>query len=192
MDDLAKYEGSKATEKVLQTYKNMTSNQKDIATIEEKLVPWSKLKTGMPAPDFKYTSIDGEQVALSDLKGKSVYIDVWATWCGPCRKELPSLEALETKYKDNEHLVFASVSIDENKAAWEKMVTEKEMKGIQLYADKAWDSKICKDYLIKGIPRFIIVGSDGNLIDADAPRPSSGEIKDILADLAKPGLTSMK
>lgn len=192
MFDVASYEGSKATENVLNSYKALTSNEEDLTKIKEKLEPWTKLKKGMPAPDFKYATIKGEQVALSDLKGKSVYIDIWATWCGPCRKELPSLEALETKYKDNEYLVFASVSIDENKEAWETMVTEKEMQGIQLFADKAWESKICEDYLIKGIPRFIIVGSDGNLIDADAPRPSSDEIKEILADLAKPGLTSMK
>ncbi len=192
MNDVANYEGSKATDKIVETYSAMTTNQDDLTKIKDKLEPWSTLRAGLPAPDFKYAQIDGKPVALSELKGKNVYIDVWATWCGPCRRELPSLEALETKYKDNPNLVFASVSIDEDKEAWEKMVTEKEMMGLQLFADKAWDSKICKDYLIKGIPRFMLVGSDGKIIDVDAPRPSSDEIKAILAELAKPSVTSMK
>ena len=55
-----------------------------------------------------------------------------------------------------------------------------------------WKSSICEDYAIRGIPRFLLIDKDGNIIDKNAPRPSSKEIKDILADLSKPGYTSMK
>ena len=105
---------------------------------------------------------------------------------------MPYLEKLEAKYSEAGGLVFASVSIDENTEAWEKMVTEKEMQGTQLLADEAWESELCQQYLIRGIPRFILIDREGKIINANAPRPSSEEIDGILAQLADPNYTSMK
>ncbi len=82
-----------------------------------------ELKEGDQAPTFKYLDINGKEVSLSDLKGKYVYIDVWATWCGPCRYELPHLKELEKKMHGKK-IVFVSISCDKDKAAWEKMVKE--------------------------------------------------------------------
>jgi len=132
---------------------------------------------------------------LENLKGKNVYVDVWATWCGPCKREIPHLKELEKKYHKNDDIVFMSVSIDkmEDKDKWLKMVEEKELSGVQLMADKAWKSSICDDYAIKGIPRFLLIDKEGNIMDKNAPRPSSKEIKEVMADLAKPTkMTSMK
>ena len=72
------------------------------------------------------------------------------------------------------------------------MVEEKELSGVQLMADKDWKSSICTDYAIRGIPRFLLIDKDGNIMDKNAPRPSSKEIKEVMADLAKPKITSMK
>jgi len=77
-----------------------------------------------------------------------------------------------------------------DKAAWTKMVSEKDMKGEQVLTDGAWKSTICTDYLINGIPRFILVDMNGKIIDADAPRPSSDIIKDILKELSGEPLLS--
>ncbi|MFT6321521.1 MAG: hypothetical protein ACJAT4_002451 [Granulosicoccus sp.] len=87
-----------------------------------------------------------------------------------------------------------SVSIDkmEDKEKWLKMVEEKELSGIQLMADNDWKSSICTDYAIRGIPRFLLIDKDGNIMDKNAPRPSSKEIKEVMADLAQPKITSMK
>lgn len=136
---------------------------------------------GHQAIDFRFNDINGKPVALSDFKGKVVYIDIWATWCGPCKGEIPYMTKLEEEYKDNPNIVFMSVSIDEqkNEQKWKDMVKEKQMKGIQLFAgDKADD--IAKPYKVRGIPRFILVGKDGKLVAADAPRPSSEEIRPLL------------
>ena len=105
------------------------------------------------------------------------YVDVWATWCGPCKAEIPSLQKLEADYHGKE-ITFMSVSVDTDKEAWEKMVAEKELGGVQLWAD-GW-SKITKDYAIFSIPRFMLFDANGNVISTDAPRPSSDDIRELL------------
>lgn len=136
---------------------------------------------GHQAIDFRFTDINGKPVALSDFKGKVVYIDIWATWCGPCRGEIPYMTKLEEEYKDNPNLVFMSVSIDQpqDEQKWKDMVAEKQMKGIQLFAGSKADD-IAKPYKVRGIPRFILVGKDGKLIAGEAPRSSSDDIRPLL------------
>ena len=130
---------------------------------------------------FNFTDINGKQVAMADLKGKVVYIDCWTTWCGPCKQEIPYMGKLEEEYADKD-IIFVSISIDneKDKAKWEEMVKEKNMKGYQLFAGNAGHDEICKHYSIRTIPRFILIGKDGKVINSDAPRPSSGEIRLLL------------
>lgn len=142
---------------------------------------------GHEAIDFKFRDINGKQVALSDLKGKVVYIDVWATWCGPCKHEIPFLGTLEEEYAKNKDMVFMSVSIDQERdlGKWKDMVKELNLKGIQLFAGDQ-KQQITLPYKINSIPRFMLVGKDGKMISADAPRPSSDSIRKVLnAALAK-------
>ena len=168
---------------ILATFKANCKDEEMVSKVMEEYNQWAKLAKGEKAPSWKYENTKGEMVALEDLRGKVVYIDVWATWCGPCKAELPYLEKLVEQYEDGGKIAFTSISIDENKDAWEKMVKEKEMKGIQLFADKAWKSSICEDNLIKGIPRFMLIDAEGKIINVNAPRPSSKEINKILADI---------
>ena len=167
--------------KVVEKFKATSKNEKYITKIDEKYSKWSKLTKGNPAPGFKYVDIAGNSIALSDFNGKYVYIDTWATWCGPCLRELPHLEKLQEEFKDK-NITFMSVSIDDSKEDWEEMVEEKEMKGVQLYAEGAWKSSIVEDYMIRGIPRFILVDTEGNIISAQASRPS-GNLKEELEAL---------
>ncbi|WP_248722905.1 TlpA disulfide reductase family protein [Seonamhaeicola sp. ML3] len=146
---------------------------------------------GKPSPSFtNYKNYNGGTTSLSDLKGKYVYIDVWATWCGPCKREIPFLKEVEDKY-DGKNIAFVSISVDEGRGfkgatpeerksaaveGWKKMIAEKDMGGIQLLADKAWKSDFVQGYKIMGIPRFILIDPDGNIVDANAPRPSSPKL----------------
>ena len=134
-------------------------------------------KEGEPAIDFNYPDIEGNKFSLAIFKGNLVYVDVWATWCGPCKAEIPSLQKLETDYHGKD-ITFMSVSVDTDKEAWEKMVADKELGGVQLWAD-GW-SKITKDYAIFGIPRFMLFDAEGNVISTNAPRPSSEEIRELI------------
>ena len=154
--------------------------------IDSEIAMKRDLPKGAPSPSFEnYENYNGEKTSLADLKGKYVYIDVWATWCGPCKAEIPSLKKVEKDYH-GKNIAFVSMSIDDDRSHggswekanedWKKMVSEKELGGIQIFAPKGWQSEFVKNYKINGIPRFILVDPEGNIVSASAPRPSSEEL----------------
>ncbi len=138
-----------------------------------------KTRAGGVAADFTYPDVNGKQVSLSDFKGKVVLIDVWATWCAPCRGEIPHLKKLEEEMKGMD-VIFLGVSVDEarNKQKWLDFIEQEKLGGIQVFAS-GW-SKITKDYKINGIPRFIVIDRKGNVVSFDAPRPSNPALKKML------------
>ncbi|SHI93817.1 TlpA family protein disulfide reductase [Flavobacterium haoranii] len=142
---------------------------------------------GQKSPTFNYENYKGGNTSLDDFKGKYVYVDVWATWCGPCRAEIPALKKLEEHYHGKKEIVFVSISIDQAKDhdKWKKFVKDKELGGVQLFADKDWNSDFVKGYQINGIPRFIIIGPKGEIVNADAPRPSAEDIYQTIDTLLK-------
>ncbi|MFT4759831.1 MAG: thiol-disulfide isomerase/thioredoxin [Paraglaciecola sp.] len=194
MGGLLYQHGADIPENIMTAFQANCKDAESVEKVMKEYNQWTTVAKGKDAPTWKYENIKGEIVGLEDLRGKVVYIDVWATWCGPCMQELPYLEDLETKYAAGGKIEFVSVSIDKDKDAWEKMVVGKSMKGVQLYADKAWDSSICKDNLITGIPRFMLIDTEGKLINVNAPRPSSDEINTIFEEIQnrKPLLSQNK
>ncbi|MCA5005641.1 TlpA family protein disulfide reductase [Sphingobacterium sp. WQ 366] len=139
-------------------------------------------KRGVPAYQFKFPDINGNVKSLNDLKGKVVLVDLWATWCGPCRAEEPFWEKLNEEYLGKD-VAFVGVSTDKDKGAWEKYVTEKKLKGIQLHAGVA--NPLSEAYKVTGIPRYILIDKQGNLVSADSPRPSNPSLKTLLDDELK-------
>ena len=141
-------------------------------------------KPGTPSPKFNYPDVNGKNVSLDDLKGKYVYVDVWATWCAPCKREIPHLKELNKTYKDKE-IAIVSLSIDkmEHKEKWMTMVKDKNLTGIQIMGDKDWNSDFVRAYNIQGIPRFILIDKKGNIVSADAPRPSDPKLKELFNSL---------
>lgn len=135
-----------------------------------------------PAPDFTCTDIDSNKISLNDFIGKFVYIDFWATWCGPCRKELPEYMKLQHDYK-NKNITFISISLDDNKKSWEKSLKENKPQCVSLIAENGWNSKVARAYQISGIPTFVLIDKSGKIIDSQAPRPSSSEIREKLDNL---------
>ena len=182
-ENLIEYE--KKMSSALEPLKKLNNYEKEQGKITKIVASWRERKDdydNMPKDgdmsiDFSYPNISSEMISLSSLRGRLVYIDVWATWCGPCIAELPSLERLQKDY-ENKDIVFLSVSVDTDKEAWEKMLTEDQLGGVQLWAD-GW-SQITKSYAIFGIPRFMLVDKSGELIAVDAPRPSSNEIRSMI------------
>lgn len=148
---------------------------------------------GKPSPAFaNYENAKGGTTSLADLKGKYVYIDIWATWCGPCIREIPSLKEVEKEYEDK-NIQFVSLSVDEGrgykgdaaaaKEGWKKMVKDKNLGGIQILANDGWKSEFIQGFKINSIPRFVLIDPAGNVVDADAPRPSSPRLKTLLNGL---------
>jgi len=144
-----------------------------------------QLNNSVSAP-FDYFNFKGGKTKLSDFKGKYVYIDVWATWCGPCRAEIPSLKKVEEKY-EGKNIAFVSISVDVQKdfEKWKKFVAEKQLGGVQLFADKDWNSDFMKSYSINSIPRFILIDPTGKIVSADAARPSNPSLQEQLDALLK-------
>jgi thiol-disulfide isomerase/thioredoxin len=168
-------------------YKELTAMSTDEEfkkELEKKFTTMQKLVAGNDSPTFEYENHKGGKTSLADLAGKYVYVDVWATWCGPCLAEIPSLKKVEADYHDKK-IHFVSISIDELKdhETWKKMVSDKELGGIQLMADNAWKSQFVTDYAIEGIPRFILIGPDGKIVNADAPRPSNPKLVELFDEL---------
>jgi peroxiredoxin len=145
--------------------------------VNKKLISLSK---GKPAPEFSYKDIKGNLVSLSDFKGKYIYIDVWSTTCGSCRKGLPKLEELIESFK-NKNIVFLGVSLDSKIEKWRKFVEEKNMKGIQLFGE-GWNCQFVKDYAVESNPRFILIDKNQSILDVCAPSPSEN-INDVLKNL---------
>lgn len=141
----------------------------------------SKLKPGSLAPAFNFENYKGGNTKLDDFKGKYVYIDVWATWCGPCIKEIPHLKKIEEEFSDAS-IEFVSISIDESRFynGWRNMVKSKELTGTQLIADNGWNSSFVIDYGIKGLPRFMLLDDKGYIISADVEKPSDPKLRERL------------
>jgi len=163
------YDGVDGKDELIALFHKNVKDQELISKFNELTVKWKGLRAGNPSPSFTCQDINGKTVSLADLKGKFVYIDVWATWCGPCRGELPHLKKLEEAYGEKD-IHFVSISCDKDKKAWETMVTKQELKGIQLIFGA--DDSFSKEYMINGIPRFILLDREGNIVNANATRPS--------------------
>ena len=141
---------------------------------------------GSIAPSFDFVNYAGGKTKLEDLRGKYVYIDVWATWCGPCRGEIPHLAKVEEKYKDK-NIAFVSISVDVDKdfEKWKTFVKDKSLGGIQLFADKNWNSDFTVAFGINSIPRFILIDPAGKVLSADEARPSEPKLAEKLDLLLK-------
>lgn len=156
--------------KVFMGASSSDEHKKIITGLYEEL---KKIGKGVSSPKFSnYENFAGGTTSLDDLKGKFVYIDVWATWCGPCKAEIPFLQKMESAYHAK-NIAFVSISVDKAKShdKWKEMVANGKMGGIQLFADNDFDSQFIKDYLINAIPRFILIDPQGKIISANAPRP---------------------
>lgn len=137
---------------------------------------------GSPVPDTTMETVDGSEVLLSSMFGKVLYIDVWATWCGPCVREAPYFKELAQKYKGDDRICFISLSVDRDKDrdAWVEFVNEEKPYWPQFRLAGSNHADFCDKVGINTIPRFLLIGPDGKFINGDCARPSDENIEDIL------------
>jgi len=118
---------------------------------------------GAVAPEINQQTPDGKTAKLSDLRGKVVLIDFWASWCGPCRRENPKVVALYNKYKDQGFEVFG-VSLDGDKKRWVAAIEKDNLTWAHVSDLKKWKSGAAADYGVRSIPTTILIDQEGRIL----------------------------
>ena len=141
------------------------------------------IRPGDIAPDFNGRTLEGALISLKDFKGKVVYVDVWASWCGPCLEEIPYAKKLHSAFQEDK-VIFLNVSIDRSREAWKKRLgNEKDWLGTHIILDQREHDTFAKNYKVVGIPKYLLIDQAGKIVSADASRPSSKSIKEEIASL---------
>lgn len=153
------------------------ANADVVHELDAKVQGVKSLLPGQPAHDIVMTDTAGNEVLLSSFKGKLIYLDCWATWCGPCIEESPAFNALSEQYA-GEDIVFIQLSTDSSREAWLNYLSHKEVK-LPQYNSVDHEGLRLK-WQVKYIPRFILIDKDFKIIRAFAPRPSEEGIRDIM------------
>jgi len=130
---------------------------------------------GKSSYNFSLPDTSGNIVSMKDFKGKVVLVDVWATWCGPCKAQFPFLREIEEEYANNKDIVFVGISLDkvEVKQKWKDMIKKESLGGIQLLDD--FGKGFGRKYDIAAIPRFMLIDRHGRWIEIRCPRPEDKE-----------------
>jgi peroxiredoxin len=117
---------------------------------------------GEPAPDFTLTDMQGQKVTLSDLKGKVVILNFWATWCPPCREEMPSMEQLYRRY-GGQGLVILAVNVEENGMSAVKRFLQRTPYSFPILLDA--DAEVQNTYKVFRFPETFIIDRNGNIVE---------------------------
>ena len=123
-----------------------------------------KLPVGAMAPDFSSLDVNGKKVSLSDFKGKFVFVDFWASWCGPCKPQVPFLKQVYETHKSKDNFVMLGISLDNNRDAWTKAVASHQMEWLQLSELKGWKESSLVPYEVTFIPANVLIGPDGKIL----------------------------
>lgn len=175
-------EGVDDAEEVKAIFNKEVTNPVMQAAFNSLYAQGSSVAKGSKAHGFKYLDINGKEVSLDDFKGRYVYIDIWATWCAPCREEYPHLQMLEKAFQGT-NISFVSISTDQDEAKWKQTVKDEKMGGIQLHT--GGDEDFLNAFRVKGIPRFILINPEGRIENANMTRPSDPMTIEYLGMLQK-------
>lgn len=127
----------------------------------------ANLKVGSEAPDISGFTPEGEEITLSDFRGKYVFIDFWASWCAPCRREIPYLKEALAYSENSENLVVLSYSIDSKRPDWVNCIEKNQLihkNWVHISTLKGWNSEGAKLFSVKGVPYTALIGPDGNVV----------------------------
>ena len=155
--------------KVLEHYDHLTQDVKNSypgMLLKEKFDILRQTSVGGIAPDIDLPDVDGNHVTLYSLRGKYVLVDFWASWCRPCREEIPNLKMIYEKYK-NQGFEIYSVSLDDKRESWIAAITELDLPWIHVSSLKGWDCPVAKHYNVTGVPKMFLLDPEGKVVAID-------------------------
>lgn len=164
-------------------FQSNVSNRSFKNTINDRYKSIIKATSGTLASELTGITSRGEDFRLSELRGKYVYIFVWATWCGPCKVEIPFYKQMLEDYGD-ENIEFVGISVDKDKQKWMDSFLYDDYPGLQVLIPGDWKSPLVRDYNIASIPQFILINPKGEIAALHAERPT----KNIKAQLSQYGI----
>lgn len=125
--------------------------------------------------DVKYNSLSLNDI-LNKYKGKVIYLDFWASWCGPCRNEMPHSQDLKKDFAGKD-VAFVYISVDNNASKWKDMIDQLHISGDHYRASVALRNEIVKEFNLQYIPRYILINKTGQVVSENARRPSDPLVK---------------
>ena len=153
-------------------FKNICTNKDFLNRLEGKYQAGLRTQPGSPAPDFELKDETGKTVKLSDLRGRIVYIDFWASWCSPCISEFQnSVAEFHEKYKEFD-IAYVYINVNDNDATWKKGIEQYNLKGINLMAEGFNNNPVCQAYNVLGIPHYVLIDKEGKILKNKCDRPS--------------------
>ena len=141
---------------------------------------YGNLMPGKPAPDFEMMDVDGNKCRLSDLKGKYVFVDFLATWCAPCREEIPHMAKLQEHFANDARIALISISVDANVKTWKDFLAKEKPAWAQYVVDAENNGILDKEYRIFGIPHFMLLDPEGRFVSYAFTRPSDPRCAELI------------
>jgi peroxiredoxin len=143
-----------------------TYSGQDVPGIDNLQTNLTRMKSRMvggEAPDFAQNDPDGNPIQLSDLRGKVVLLDFWASWCGPCRRENPNVVKLYEAYKDKGFEILG-ISLDKDKGRWLQAIEKDGLKWLHVSDLKGWKNEVGQLYGVSSIPHTVLLDAEGRII----------------------------
>lgn len=138
-------------------------------------------RPGLMAPALQAITQQGAPVTLASLRGKVIYVDFWASWCGFCRFETPYARKLQAALSDHaSEVVFLNVSTDLSRDKWQCALEEEHLDGLNAWSPDSTKHSAWEAYLLASLPRYVLIGRDGRIIQGNVPRPSSGAVEGLI------------
>lgn len=157
---------------IIDNYLSIATRQSLEKKYNDKINFLQRTKVGMPAPLAEFYDQKGVKHNLTEFLGKVIYIDFWASWCGPCRAENPKMRLLYQRFKNDKNLVILGINVNDTKAKWLKALDEDEPEWLQFREETNMMSEM---YNLNFIPKFAIIDKKGNIVTIDGPSPSEDE-----------------